>query len=242
MAKLSLSAKTRFINTSRQGTPTADKHSAVASILDLITPDFNNVRSLQSQEIALVMTPEKGTVKHVLSSHHKFNPRALKEEPLSQFASPEDDNFADVTPNVGASIPVAANAAASKIPSTLLPICHATNDSCISSTNSCSGHGTCVLKSSSRNSDTAVGDCYACKCHKTVLSYYDDGTPKKTISWGGSACQKKDISIQFFLLAGFTVVIVAAVAWGVGLLFSIGNEDLPSVIGAGVSGPRAAPR
>ena len=29
------------------------------------------------------------------------------------------------------------------------------------------------------------------------------------------------------------------VAWGIGLLFSIGEEDLPSVIGAGVAGPRA---
>lgn len=45
--------------------------------------------------------------------------------------------------------------------------------------------------------------------------------------------------MPFWLLAGFSVVLVAAVSWGVGLLWSIGEEELPSVIGAGVAGPRA---
>ena len=46
--------------------------------------------------------------------------------------------------------------------------------------------------------------------------------------------------MQFWLLAGLTVALVAVVSWGVGLLVSIGQEDLPSVIGAGVAGPRAS--
>ena len=45
--------------------------------------------------------------------------------------------------------------------------------------------------------------------------------------------------MPFFLIAGTTIAIVALVSWGIGLLFSIGQEDLPSVIGAGVAGPRA---
>ena len=45
--------------------------------------------------------------------------------------------------------------------------------------------------------------------------------------------------MPFLLIAGFTIVMVATVSWGVGLLFSIGQETLPSVIGAGVAGPRA---
>lgn len=36
-----------------------------------------------------------------------------------------------------------------------------------------------------------------------------------------------------------TVFLVALVAWGVGLLMAVGGEELPSVIGAGVAGPRA---
>ena len=61
----------------------------------------------------------------------------------------------------------------------------------------------------------------------------------KTTQWGGPACQKKDVSVPFFLLAGFTIAILATVTWAVGLLFSVGQEKLPSVIGAGVAGPRA---
>lgn len=45
--------------------------------------------------------------------------------------------------------------------------------------------------------------------------------------------------MSFWLIAGFTVALVAAVSWGVGLLYSIGQEELPSVIGAGVAGPKA---
>ena len=45
--------------------------------------------------------------------------------------------------------------------------------------------------------------------------------------------------MQFFLLAGLTIALVGAATWGVGLLMSVGDEELPSVIGAGVAGPRA---
>lgn len=45
--------------------------------------------------------------------------------------------------------------------------------------------------------------------------------------------------MPFWLLAGISIAMVATVSWGIGLLFSIGQEDLPSVIGAGVAGPRA---
>lgn len=48
-------------------------------------------------------------------------------------------------------------------------------------------------------------------------------------------CQKEDVSVQFWLIAGFTVTIVGAVTFAIGLLFSVGEEQLPGVIGAGVS-------
>jgi hypothetical protein len=64
----------------------------------------------------------------------------------------------------------------------------------------------------------------------------DGNKGKKTIYWGGAACQKKDVSGPFFLLIAVTIALVGAITWGVGLLFSVGQEDLPSVIGAGISG------
>ncbi|OKL56897.1 hypothetical protein UA08_07850 [Talaromyces atroroseus] len=117
------------------------------------------------------------------------------------------------------------------IPSTLLPVCHSTNTSCTSATNSCSGHGSCYLK---------AGDCYACKCHKTTVRTADGSI--RTVQWGGPACQKEDISTQFFLIGTITVLAILAVAGGISMLFSVGQEELPSVISAGVSSVRAPTR
>lgn len=100
--------------------------------------------------------------------------------------------------------------------STLMPVCHSTNDTCTKSTNACSGHGVCYLKSAG----VKDSDCYACKCDS---------------EWGGPACQKVDISTQFFLIGTVSVLAILAVGGGIGLLFSVGQEELPSVISAGVS-------
>lgn len=117
------------------------------------------------------------------------------------------------------------------LPSTLLPVCHSTNTSCTSVTNGCSGHGSCYLKS---------GDCYSCKCQKTTVKTADGSL--RTVQWGGPACQKEDISTQFFLLGTITVLAVLAVAGGISMLFSVGQEELPSVISAGVSSVRVPAR
>ncbi|KAL2005013.1 hypothetical protein VTN00DRAFT_2863 [Thermoascus crustaceus] len=122
------------------------------------------------------------------------------------------------------------------VPSTLMPVCYASNSSCVDATNNCSGHGRCYRKYASKN-EAASSDCYACKCVDTVIRKKDGSI--KRIQWGGSACEKRDVSTPFFLLAGITVVIMAAVGSGIGMLFSVGQEELPSVIGAGVAAPRA---
>ncbi|KAI9840250.1 MAG: hypothetical protein M1837_001833 [Sclerophora amabilis] len=133
-----------------------------------------------------------------------------------------------------------------------IPLCHSTLSDCNAATKNCSGHGSCFRKYSLSTSgdEGDKKDCYACDCSKPPSNEKrddddDDGdggkhkSPRKTIQWGGAACQKKDVSAPFFLLAGFTIFMVGAVTWGVGLLYSIGQEELPGVIGAGVAGPRA---
>lgn len=120
----------------------------------------------------------------------------------------------------------------------VLPVCHATLDSANAATHNCSGHGTAYKKyTTQRSGGNLEIDCFVCKCTKTVTTDSEGRT--STISWGGPACQKKDISAQFWLLAGLGIMLAATVSWGIGLLFSIGEEELPSVIGAGVAGPRA---
>ena len=144
------------------------------------------------------------------------------EEPLAALSTTSSPSSSEVPP---------LQASASPLPHGILPICHPTLQSCISTTNNCSGHGTAYKKSG------GAIDCFACKCSKTVFT--DEDGRVKTVYWGGSACQRKDISVPFFLLAGLTIGLIGVVTWGVGLMVSIGQEELPSVIGAGVAGPRA---
>lgn len=123
--------------------------------------------------------------------------------------------------------------------STLMPICHASNSSCNDATKHCSGHGFCYKRHSanSKGDSESGGDCYACKCNRTVIRTNDDGTVK-TVQWGGPACQKKDVSMPFWLLGGFTVLFAGIIAAGIGMMYSIGQEELPSVLSAGVSAPK----
>lgn len=125
-------------------------------------------------------------------------------------------------------------------PAFRIPTCHSSEESCRSATNNCSGRGICYEKyTSNRDGDSSKSvTCFACRCGTTTVRENDSGT-KKTIRWAGPACQKKDVSVPFILIAAFTVFIVGMASWGVGLLVSIGNEQLPGVIGAGVVGPRS---
>ncbi|KAL1972143.1 hypothetical protein VTN31DRAFT_7362 [Thermomyces dupontii] len=122
--------------------------------------------------------------------------------------------------------------------SPLLPVCYDSETSCATATNNCSGHGECYLKSSSHN-DAVMGDCYACRCFKTNVTTQNGDI--RTIQWGGAACQKEDVSSPFFLLAGVTILAVVGISTAIKLLFNVGQQELPSVIAAGVSadkGPR----
>ncbi|CAG7986989.1 unnamed protein product [Penicillium nalgiovense] len=124
----------------------------------------------------------------------------------------------------------------SALQSTLAPICHASNSSCAESTNDCSGHGSCYLKYGSGVEGT-TGNCYACQCKQSIVRN-NDGT-SKTVQWGGSACQKRDISSPFFLVAGVSLLAIVLVGSAIGMLFSMGSQELPSVISAGVGGPKS---
>ncbi|TKA40092.1 hypothetical protein B0A54_08880 [Friedmanniomyces endolithicus] len=122
----------------------------------------------------------------------------------------------------------------------ILPACFTTQESCESSTRSCMGHGACALlfTDQSASPQSPSQHCYACACAPTT-SKSSDGKLVTTTYWGGPACQKKDISMEFWMLALFSVGLVFLVSFAVGELMGMGGEELPSVIGAGVSGPTA---
>lgn len=108
----------------------------------------------------------------------------------------------------------------------LPPLCYNSLESCTASTQNCSGHGACVRKFGPAEGESGAS-CFSCKC------YSPDKTRKG--HWGGAACHKQDISAQFWIIAGFSALLIGIVSYAIGMMFSIGSEKLPGVIGAGVA-------
>ena len=111
-----------------------------------------------------------------------------------------------------------------------IPACFNSQESCMEATDNCSGRGNCTNKYGTAPADPKEGDvCYICHCI---------GTESKSGSvthWGGPTCGKQDISVPFWLFATSGVFLAGIVYFAIGLLYSIGEEQLPGVIGAGVS-------
>ncbi|KAI5846983.1 hypothetical protein BZA05DRAFT_406054 [Tricharina praecox] len=110
-------------------------------------------------------------------------------------------------------------------PLTRFQRCYTSKDACSNTTNSCSSHGECK--------ETLKG-CWSCACVPTIRKSTDGGH-KQVINWAGYGCQKQDVSVPFHLFFIFTVIIILVVAWSIGLLYSIGEAELPSVLSAGVA-------
>ncbi|KAI1859263.1 uncharacterized protein JN550_012072 [Neoarthrinium moseri] len=105
--------------------------------------------------------------------------------------------------------------------------CYTSLNACETATGGCSGHGECRNKFGK----DAASACFSCHCQKT----YGGVGGQSVWWWGGAACQKQDVSVPFWIFTGFTIFLVGAVGFSISLLFSVGEEKLPGVIGAGVS-------
>ncbi|KAF7322167.1 DUF3844 domain-containing protein [Mycena kentingensis (nom. inval.)] len=107
--------------------------------------------------------------------------------------------------------------------------CHTSLDACNNSTSSCSGRGECM-------SATKAGrTCFVCACGKTTSTV---GTKVRSETWVGEKCERKDVSGPFILLTGTTVVLILVIAMSVGLLYSVGDIELPSVLMGGAVHPK----
>ncbi|KAL2756699.1 hypothetical protein ACRALDRAFT_1080843 [Sodiomyces alcalophilus JCM 7366] len=104
-----------------------------------------------------------------------------------------------------------------------IPSCFSSEDKCQAATGNCSGHGACRPKYAGSTS------CFTCHCESTV-----SGSGSVT-HWAGATCGKVDLSGPFWLFAGFTILMVGIVSMSITVLFNLGEEKLPGVIGAGVS-------
>jgi hypothetical protein len=120
-----------------------------------------------------------------------------------------------------------------------LPFRYSSLASCQRTTGNCTGHGHCKVVYSETRENDRRDDYYGCVCDIPQIERYKDGSVRTTTRFGGAACQKIDVSVPFWILLSATVFLLLVVSMGIGMLYSIGDEELPSVIGAGVTGPRA---
>ncbi|KAK4160172.1 hypothetical protein QBC43DRAFT_118499 [Cladorrhinum sp. PSN259] len=181
-------------------------------------------------EVLLLLLPESSR-NSKLSAWSTRAASDLKRRNFAEAVMTDFDSFAPTaSPNTN------TLSRAPKVPQKKILPCYQTLSACTNATDSCSGHGECTNKYG-KDDEEGIKACFTCKCMATVVSRGDEanGKGKKTIHWGGNACQKKDISVQFWLLAGFTIFIIGAVSFAITLLFNVGQEELPGVIGAGVS-------
>ncbi|KAF7981901.1 hypothetical protein HWV62_31493 [Athelia sp. TMB] len=103
--------------------------------------------------------------------------------------------------------------------------CFTSADVCTNSTNSCSGRGECMQASK------AGKTCFICSCSQT-------SSKGKTQDWVGDACERKDISGPFVLLAGSTIGLILLIGGSIALLAAIGDEKLPSTLTSSATGPK----
>ena len=127
-------------------------------------------------------------------------------------------------------------------------LCFVSEEICSNSTDSCSGHGTCV------QANKAGRTCFACACQATRDS------EERTEYWAGSKCERKDVSgyvcttrsrlaahcsvlllltRPFVLITGTVVALILTIVGSIALLYSVGDQPLPSVLTGSVPGMSA---
>ncbi|KYK57473.1 hypothetical protein DCS_04483 [Drechmeria coniospora] len=150
-------------------------------------------------------------------------PQELRRRQAEQVISSYDKAAASST----SAVPEKPIAFPSKMP---IAACFNSKKSCMIATGNCSSHGSCLDRYASAEEDGKKKEaCFACHCLSTKS---ESG---KVTHWAGPSCAKADISVAFWLFVGFTVAMVGIVWLAIVMLFNVGEEPLPGVIGAGVS-------
>jgi len=217
-----------------------DKSQEYKKHLESLRIAFHNLALLADEE-PLVATVVLMPLQHHCSKQSANHYRVKRAEAVpAKMPRQESEEPLEVTPS-DTSSPSQSTASFSPVQATgtlplgPIPTCFSSKSACESATNNCTAHGVCSLKYKLTDGEKPL-ICFGCVCSIPEIVKTDGG--QLTTWYGGGACQKKDIVAPFWLLAGTTVFFVSAISFGVSLLYTMGNAELPSVIGAGVSGPR----
>jgi len=108
-----------------------------------------------------------------------------------------------------------------------IPACFETLDSCNAATANCSSRGDCRNRWSRGEEDEGGSGkaCFACHCK----------VGHNGVHYGGAVCDLFDVSTPFWLFTGSAVALLFLLATAVRMLFAVGEEKLPGILGAGVS-------
>lgn len=106
----------------------------------------------------------------------------------------------------------------SPLPKNLAGTCFTSAKDLEKATNECSGHGKAVKTSKGGR------PCYRCQCKATEVR------KGKKVYWAGAACEKKDVSTEFVLLASSVLLLVMVSAGSVYFLYKQASEDLPGTL------------
>ncbi|KAF3764312.1 hypothetical protein M406DRAFT_291360 [Cryphonectria parasitica EP155] len=208
------------------------------STLDVLTDNIKPLRSAISSdalETVLILLPESSrSSKHASwASDAPSELRRRVEMPISDIqAKPV---VVPGSSDEGVSSPD-SSLFASQASSKMNLGCFSTYNSCETATSNCSSHGRCIDKYAENTESGKGGDvkCFVCSCVST-RTYPENPASDQHTHWGGAYCQKIDVSSPFWLLAGTTIILVGLVTGSIAMLFNVGEEKLPGVIGAGVS-------
>lgn len=196
--------------------------NALVSLADNL-PRLQKLADAGEMETTIVLLGEttRSSTLNTWASGPATRRRQLAEEVMSEAAEAAAESDADDTATSPAG-PFVVSGVRDKD----IPACFTSKDSCENATNSCSGHGGCEDRWNGK--DESKG-CFVCRCKGTKT---ESGS---VTHWGGATCSKIDVSVPFWLFAGFTIGMLGIVSFALTMLYSVGSETLPGVIGAGVS-------
>lgn len=187
--------------------------SAAQSLADNI-PRLNKLALAGEMETTLVLIPDSTRSSGIDAWSSSPLRRRETEEVMT-----EVDETAPIAEATSAAQPVSPFA--TRINDRAIPACFSSQSACQNATNNCSGHGSCD------NKYPGFKDCFYCNCSRY--------SPEDPHYWVGATCSKQDVSVPFWLFAGVGLLLLGILSFAVTLLFNVGEEKLPGVIGAGVS-------
>ncbi|KAM4058620.1 arsenate reductase [Hirsutella rhossiliensis] len=196
-----------------------NKNSDIVSKVVQRLDQLSKLAKIGELETTLVLLPPTAN-----SRPWSDQPRELRRRQAEQVMTSLDKTARPVAPTSSVAENLILYAPGARIAS-----CFASEDSCIKATGNCSEHGSCLDRYAGPDVKDAGTKCFACHCLSTRSE------AGGLIHWAGPRCAKQDVSVAFWLFAGFTLALVGILWLSISMLFGIGQEKLPGVIGAGVS-------